>query len=53
MQRISYLSGDAADRQAELLDHLQANRGYYTQAVLRYLDSASLVMFALMNRHTL
>ena len=44
MQRVSFFSGDSADRQAELLAHLQANRAYYTQAVLRRLDSASLVM---------
>jgi len=44
VQRIAYLSGDSADRRSELLSHLHANRGYYTQAVLRNVDSASLVM---------
>jgi len=43
MQRVAFLSGDAADRRAELLAHLQANRGHYTRAVLERLDSASLV----------
>ena len=44
MQRVVYLAGDETDRRAELLAHLQANRGYYTQAVLSNLDSASLIM---------
>ena len=33
MQQVAYLSGDTADRRAELLAHLQANRAYYTQAI--------------------
>lgn len=44
MQRVAYFAADAADRRAELMAHLQANRGYYTQVVLRNLDSASLIM---------
>ena len=44
VQRVAYLAGDSADRRSELMSHLQANRGYYTQAVLRNVDSASLVM---------
>jgi hypothetical protein len=43
MQKVAFLAGDAADRQVELYAHLQANRGYYTRAVLQRLDSASLV----------
>ncbi|MGI8666870.1 MAG: hypothetical protein ACR2N4_12695 [Jatrophihabitans sp.] len=43
MQKIAFLSGDASNRLAELLGHLQANRGHYTRAVLERLDSASLV----------
>jgi hypothetical protein len=44
MQKVAFLAGDAADRRAELLAHLQANRSYYTRAVLERLDAASLVM---------
>jgi hypothetical protein len=44
MQKAAYLSGDGADRQAELLAHLQGNRSYYTRAVLQSLDAASLVL---------
>jgi hypothetical protein len=44
MQKVAFLAGDAADRRAELLAHLQANRSYYTRAVLERLDAASLVL---------
>jgi hypothetical protein len=44
MQKVAFFSADAADRRAELLAHLQANRAYYTRAILENLDSASLVM---------
>ncbi|MCU1440498.1 MAG: hypothetical protein JWP85_1495 [Rhodoglobus sp.] len=44
MQKVAFLTGDAADRRAELLAHLQRNRGYYTRAVLEGLDAASLVL---------
>lgn len=44
MQSVAYFAADAADREAELLAHLQANRGYYTTAILQNLDAASLVM---------
>ena len=44
LQRAAYFAGDSADRRKELLEHLQANRAYYTQAVLGNLDSTSLVM---------
>jgi hypothetical protein len=44
MQKAAFLSGDGADRQAELLAHLQGNRSYYTRAVLQSLDAASLVL---------
>ena len=44
MQKVAFLSGDAVDRRAELLDHLQANRAYYTRAVFENLDAASLAM---------
>ena len=44
MQQVAYLSGDTADRRAELLAHLQANRAYYTEAIFETLDSASLIM---------
>jgi hypothetical protein len=44
MQKVVFLAGDAADRRAELLAHLQANRSYYTRAVLERLDAASLVL---------
>ncbi|WP_025272644.1 hypothetical protein [Haloglycomyces albus] len=43
MQRAAYLFGDDSDRETELMDHLQDNRSYYTQAVFAGLDSASLV----------
>lgn len=43
MQKVAYFNADTANRQAELLAHLQANRGHYTRAVLSSLDSASLV----------
>lgn len=44
MQKAAILQGDAVDRRRELRTHLQANRGYYTRAVLERLDAASLVL---------
>jgi hypothetical protein len=44
MQKVAFLTGDAVDRRAELMAHLQRNRGYYTRAVLEGLDAASLVL---------
>lgn len=44
MQKVAFFAADAADRRAELLAHLQANRDYYTRAVLENLDSATLVL---------
>lgn len=44
MQKVAFLSADPANRREELLQHLQSNRAYYSQAVLRNLDSATLVM---------
>lgn len=44
MQTAAFLSGDAADRKAELLAHLQANRAYYTEAILRRLDPTSITL---------
>lgn len=44
MQKAAFLRGDAVDRRRELRTHLQANRGYYTRAVLERLDAASLVL---------
>jgi hypothetical protein len=44
MQKVAFFAADRADRKQELMTHLQANRAYYTRAVLAGLDSASLVM---------
>lgn len=44
MQKVAYVAADPANRKEELLAHLQANRTHYSQAVLRNLDSATLVM---------
>lgn len=44
MQKVAYVIADSADREAELLAHLQGNRAYYTQAIMRGLDSASLTL---------
>lgn len=44
MQKVAYIAADPANRKEELLGHLQANRTHYSQAVLRNLDSATLVM---------
>jgi hypothetical protein len=44
LQKAAYLAGDTANRKEELMTHLQANRAYYTRAVLGGLDSATLVM---------
>ncbi|MFL6726681.1 MAG: hypothetical protein ACJ8FS_09235 [Sphingomicrobium sp.] len=41
-QRVAFVDGDAVDRKAELLSHLQANRAYYTRAVLEELDPGTL-----------
>jgi hypothetical protein len=43
LQVLSFTS-DQADRRRELLGHLQQNREYYSQAVYRSLDSATLTM---------
>jgi hypothetical protein len=42
--RIASFRTDQADRSRELLAHLQAHNAYYTQAILRSLDSATLVL---------
>ena len=44
MQKAVSLQTDEISRQRELLEHLQANRAHYSQAVFRSLDSATLVM---------
>jgi hypothetical protein len=44
MQTVAFIDADPSDRKGELLAHLQANRAYYTRAVLRRLDAASLAM---------
>lgn len=44
MQKVAFLAADPRDRRGELMAHLQANRAYYTRAVLENLDSAALVM---------
>ena len=43
MQRIAFIDADPSDRKGELLAHLQANRDYYTRAILAGLDAATLV----------
>jgi hypothetical protein len=43
MQKVAFINADTADRRAELLAHLQSNRGHYTRAIVESLDSASLV----------
>jgi hypothetical protein len=50
MGQIASFTTDQANRRKELLAHLQANRAHYTAAVLRSLDSASLVL--LLSRFT-
>lgn len=42
--RIASFRTDQADRSHELLAHLQAHNAHYTQAILRSLDSATLVL---------
>lgn len=42
--RVVTFRTDEADRTRELLAHLQANNAHYTQAILRSLDSATLVL---------
>ncbi len=44
MQKAVTLLNDQADRQRELLTHLQTFREYYSRAVFRSLDSATLTM---------
>ncbi len=44
LQRVVFVTADAADRRAELLAHLQRNRAHYTEAVYRNLDSSALVL---------
>lgn len=50
MQKVAYLASDPSNRAEELKAHLQANRAYYSQAVVRRLDSATLAM--LLSRFT-
>ncbi len=50
MQKVAFVTADPSNRKAELMAHLQANRAYYSQAVLARLDSATLVM--LLSRFT-
>jgi hypothetical protein len=50
MQKVAFLAADPSNRKAELMAHLQANRAYYSQAVVGNLDSATLVM--LLSRFT-
>jgi hypothetical protein len=42
--RVASFRTDQADRTRELLAHLQANNAYYTQSIVRSLDSATLVL---------
>lgn len=51
MQKVAFLAADPSNRTKELMAHLQANRAYYSQAVVRNLDSATLAM--LLSRFTL
>lgn len=44
VSRVVAFRTDQADRRRELLAHLQANNAHYTQAILRSLDSATLVL---------
>ncbi len=44
LQKVAFLTADPSDRGAELKAHLQANRAYYTRAVLSSLDTANLSM---------
>jgi hypothetical protein len=41
--RVARLESDRADRQVELLEHLQANVAHYGQAMFRSLDTATIV----------
>jgi hypothetical protein len=50
MQKVAFLAADPTNRKEELKAHLQANRAYYSQSVLRKLDSATLAM--LLSRFT-
>jgi hypothetical protein len=42
LSRIARLESDRADRQVELLEHLQANVAHYGQAILQSLDTATI-----------
>lgn len=42
LQKAVTFTSDQADRRRELLQHLQNNRGYYSAAIFRSLDSATL-----------
>ena len=44
LQKVAFLTADPSDRGAELKAHLQANRAYYSRAVLSSLDTANLSM---------
>ncbi len=44
MTKIAGFRTDQEDRRKELVAHLQAHNAYYTQAILRSLDSATLVL---------
>ncbi len=44
MSRLATFRTDQADRERELLAHLHANAAYYTNSILRSLDSATLVL---------
>lgn len=50
MQKVAFLAADPSNRKDELMAHLQANRAYYSQAVLANIDTATLVM--LLSRFT-
>lgn len=50
VQKVAFLAADPSNRKDELMAHLQANRAYYTRAVLTNLDSATLAM--LLSRFT-
>ena len=43
LARVARLESDRADRQVELLEHLQANAAHYGQAMFRSLDTATIV----------
>ena len=43
-QKVAAFTNDQADRRKELLQHLQGQRDYYSRAVFRSLDSATLTL---------